>query len=140
MNAIKPTSQNAGASAPKLTQLQRRLTGWRGHQGKEGRLPQWLWESAAELAREHGVSYVARVLRIDFYKLKRLSSALPPPAGGGMAPPGFVELSVSPAPAPKAEVATIELSDGRGRKLRIVAASEPSHWIALARAFWEEGR
>jgi hypothetical protein len=57
-----------------------------------------------------------------------------------MTPPGFVELSVSPAPSPEAEVATIELSDGRGRKLRIVAASELSHWIALARALWEEGR
>lgn len=138
MNAAKPTNQDAGASAPQLTQLQRRLSGWRDHQGKGRRLPQWLWDSAAEVAREEGVSRVARVLRIDFYKLKRLASVLPPQPPRAMPPPGFVELSMSPVVEPKAHCATIELSDARGRKLTIVAASELSHWIALARAFWEE--
>lgn len=139
MNAIKPTIQSAGASAPNLNQLQRRLTGWRARRGKRGPLPRWLWESAAELASEHGVSCVARVLRIDFYKLKRLSSPLPPPPRGAIAPVGFVELRVSPPPEPERACATIAFSDARGRKLTIVAPGEPDRWIALARAFLEEG-
>jgi hypothetical protein len=82
---------------------------------------------------------VARVLRLDYYKLKRRLAALSSEPRGNDAPPGFVALSVAPSP-PIPGAWTLELSDAQGRKLTLRAPSEPSAWSALARTFWEEGQ
>ncbi|MCP5520964.1 MAG: hypothetical protein H7A46_16620 [Verrucomicrobiales bacterium] len=120
-----------------LSELARRLRQWRGRQRSQGPLPQWVWDKATEAACEHGVSRVARVLRLDYYKLKRRVAVLPAEAGANGAPPGFVELSVNPRPSIPSEW-TLELSDPQGRKLTLRGPSEPSGWRDVAHAFWPE--
>ena len=139
MKATKsaPAEDGIGRN-PELSELARRLEQWRGRQRSRGPLPQWVWEEAAEAAHEHGVSRVARVLRLDYYKLKRRTTAPPAELGANGAPPGFVELSVSPPPVITSEW-TLELSDAQGRKLTLRGPSEPSCWREVARAFWPEG-
>jgi len=121
-----------------LSELARRLKQWRGGQRSQGPLPQWVWNEATEAACEHGVSQVARVLRLDYYKLKRRADALPAEARANGAPPGFVELSVSPPPSIPSEW-TLELSDPQGRKLTLRGPSEPACWREVVRVFWPEG-
>src|SRR5438094_1356258 len=73
-------------SATDLTQLRQQLNAWRRSQTQRTRLPEPLWEAAAALARAHGVSRVAQMLRLDFYKLQRRS--IQPP----LSSPRFVEI------------------------------------------------
>ena len=139
MKATKyATAQGGIDREAHLDNLARRLRQWRNRQRSQGPLPHWVWDEAVEAAHEHGVSRVARVLRLDYYKLKRRLAALSSEPRGNGAPPGFVELSVSPTPCIPSQW-TLELSDARGRKLTLRGPSEPSGWRDVARAFWPEG-
>lgn len=134
MKATKSVAARAGD----LGGLAQRLRQWRGRQRSKGPLPEWVWNQAAEMVQEHGVSQVARVLQLDYYKLKRRATALSSEPRGNSVPPGFVELSVNPTPSLPSQW-TLELSDAQGRKLTLRGPSEPSGWCDVARAFWPEG-
>ena len=72
----------------------RRFERWRN--GHEARLPipEPLWAAAAQAAREHGVFRAAKVLRLEYGKLKRMAeSGSPPPV---TAPTAFLELMPQP--------------------------------------------
>ncbi|MCP5528062.1 MAG: hypothetical protein H7A47_16530 [Verrucomicrobiales bacterium] len=138
MNATKSAAAQRGIHGGRhLDGLARRLRQWRARRGSKGPLPQWVWDEASGAARDHGVSRVARVLGLDYDKLKRRAVVLPAAAGVSGAPPGFVELNLSPTPSISSEW-TLELSDPQGRKLTLRGPSEPSSWRDLARAFWPQ--
>jgi hypothetical protein len=99
-----------------MRKAQGRFERWRkSHRGRLP-IPDALWKAAAELAKEHGVFRTAKVLRLDYTKLKRM-------AGGTVgkrkvsAPPRFVEFFPV---TPGARECVIEL-DGPVGKIRI-------HW------------
>jgi len=110
----------------------RRFEHWRkGHQARLP-IPAALWAAAAEVAREHGVFRTAKVLRLEYGKLKRM-----------------VESSASDAPSPTAtflELAPqaiglseclIELEGPRGKmRIRWKGATTPD-LAGLSRALWE---
>ena len=81
----------------------RRFERWR--KGHEARLPvpEGLWASAAQAARKHGVFRTAKVLRLEYGKLKRMmESAAPSPkrtAVHRVRPARFLEL-IPPREAP----------------------------------------
>ena len=52
-------------------QLQRQLEQFRSTRPHRTRLPETLWQSAVELAREHGLYSVAHPLRLDYVQLKK---------------------------------------------------------------------
>jgi hypothetical protein len=81
---------------------------------------------------------VARLLRLDYYKLKGRAAVLTSAPRGNSAPPGFVEVNVSPMSSTMSGW-TLELSDAQGRKLTLRGPSEPACWGEVARAFWPEG-
>jgi hypothetical protein len=57
--------------APELERLRRRFTHWR-RSGRRGRkIPDELWNEAADLARTHSVTRVARGLGLDYKGLKQ---------------------------------------------------------------------
>jgi hypothetical protein len=69
-----------------------RFERWRkSHTGRLP-IPEHLWASAAELAREHGVFPTAKVLRLDYGKLKRMAESAGPMECSATAPTSFVEL------------------------------------------------
>jgi hypothetical protein len=58
-----------------MQRLYRRFELWRrSHRGRLP-IPERLWASAAAVAREHGVFQTAKVLRLEYGKLKRMSEA-----------------------------------------------------------------
>jgi hypothetical protein len=91
----------------------RRFELWRkSHRGRLP-IPERLWASAAAVAREHGVFRTAKVLRLEYGKLKRLAEAAdrsPQPT-----PTAFLELMPQGVGAPDC---LIELESPRG-KMRI---------------------
>jgi hypothetical protein len=74
-----------------VRKVYRRFERWRSaHRGRLP-IPDDLWASAAEVAKEHGVFRTAKILRLEYGKLKPLvQSAAPVPRT--TAPPAFVEL------------------------------------------------
>jgi hypothetical protein len=105
-------------------------------------IPEALWASAAKLAREHGVFQTAKVLGLDYGKLKRLAAS-PGPAEPTAAPPAapapaFVEL-LEPGGAAVSEC-LIELEGPRG-KMRIQWRGSTAPDLAgLSRTLWEPAR
>ena len=118
-----------------IAQLQRQLEQFRSTQPKRTKLPESLWQSAVELARQHGVYAVAHPLRLDYTGLKkRLGGS--PSRRRKLAKPAFVEL-VAP-PQGKVDECVIEFESLRGAKMRIQwKATVPPDWASLLRA-WRE--
>jgi hypothetical protein len=122
-----------GAKLPEATvRLQQQLEQWRTTQRVGTKLPESFWQSAAELARQHGLNPTAKALRLDYTALKRrVSGALSDPGK-----PTFVELA-GPGTT-KLEECVIEFEGSNGSKMRIQWKSAvPPDWGSLLRA-WRE--
>jgi len=91
---------------PNMRKAYRGLKRWRSSHARRVPIPESLWSAAAELAREHGIYPTAKVLHLEYSKLKQraegadpavrrrgaeLQTAVPRRARRA-APPTFVEL------------------------------------------------
>ncbi len=56
---------------PDIAAVRARLDRWRQQRPCRTRLPDPLWQAATALARQHGASKIARMLRLDYYALRR---------------------------------------------------------------------
>jgi hypothetical protein len=116
--------------------LRRKLELWR--RTGQGRTPERLWREAVELARTAGVSRVARVLRLDYYGLRRrvqesLSSTMvqKPPA------PSFVEVEI-PSVRAMAQC-VLKLEDRSGKRLTVeLPAGNVAEVAGIAGALWSQ--
>jgi len=137
-----------------MQKVYRRLERWRNAHTGRLPIPKRLWAAAVKLAREHGVCPTAKVLRLEYGKLKRLVESADavvegPVAKGRVAkapvararrtrcsvPPGFVELMTPPVTG-LAEC-LIEL-EGRRGKVRIQWKGTTAPDLGgLSRALWE---
>jgi hypothetical protein len=132
-----------------MNKIYRRFVHWRSlHTGKLP-IPEPLWAAAAELARKHGINATAKVLHLEYAKLKEKTVTLKRgksiehnratvPVHGRIQsrPPAFVELFAPPSPGSPLEC-RVEL-EGRRGKMRIefkgIATAE---LVALGRALWD---
>ena len=80
-----------------MQRICRRFERWRrSHRGRLP-IPEGLWASAATVAREHGVFRTAKVLRLEYGKLKRIAEAASgSPQQPATAPTAFLELMPRP--------------------------------------------
>jgi hypothetical protein len=118
-----------------IVQLQRQLEQFRSTQPGRTKLPEWLWQAAVELARQHGVHPVAHPLRLDYTRLKkRLGGS--PTFPRKATKPAFVELVA--AGRAQVEECVIEFESPGGSKMRIQwKATAPPDWTTLLQA-WRE--
>ena len=125
------TSQR-GQLPPDLVRGRSRFQAWRGQRKAGGRIPQALWEVAVRLAKAHGVSRTAAVLRLDYHRLKKRAEAA---AGGPQASgPAFVELAPSVMVARECR---FELENGSGATMRVhLVGYDAADIEALSRGFW----
>jgi hypothetical protein len=127
-------SQLLPAADSRLAETAAALTQWRSTKPLGARIPEALWSRAVALASTHGVAKVARVLRLDYVRLKRRLLAQTQTAAAP--PPGFIELTLDLPPAGSG--CTLALSDTRGRALRIEwTRPVASEVAAVARSLWE---
>ncbi|MGA2632462.1 MAG: hypothetical protein ABSG54_19885 [Terriglobia bacterium] len=138
-----------------MRKVHRRFERWRSAHAGRLPIPGPLWAAAVELAREHGVFHTAKVLHLEYGKLKRLVESAGPvnakvPAAKGRvakaraaalrrarstAPPAFVELMTSQAVG--LSECLIEL-EGRRGKMRIQWKGTTAPDLGgLSRALWE---
>ena len=82
-----------------MQRVYRRFERWRSsHRGRLP-IPAGLWASAAVVAREHGVFRTAKVLLLEYAKLKRMVESAQRNARSAATPATFLELMPSPAVA-----------------------------------------
>ncbi len=131
-------TRRRGGSAEVYAELQGRFEQWRSTQPLRSRLPESLWQSAVELAREHGLNPTAQALGLDYSGLrKRLTGS--PGARNKTVPAEFVEL-VAPRSV-KLEECVIEFESARGSKMRVQwKASVAPDWAGLLRAWRDTDR
>lgn len=128
-----------GAARGDLAQAARQFAQWRRTHAYGSRIPKALWDSAVELAVQHGLSRTATTLKLGYYDLKKRLGERP--SAGGLAQnevglPTFVELA--PALLGKACECTIELEKRDGSRMRIaVKGAGTPDLVAVSRSFWE---
>lgn len=134
--------------SPDIQKLSRRFERWRSSHTGRLPIPDPLWNAAAEAARKRGINATAKVLHLEYGKLKEKALALGQGKGVGRGrtagpgrrrsqprPPAFVEL-FAPSSGGSLEC-RVEL-EGRRGKMRIefkgIATAE---LVTLSRALWD---
>jgi hypothetical protein len=113
-----------------LLQLSQRLEEWRGANPPRTRLPESIWEAAAEMAQRHGLHGTTKALRMDYTRLKkRLPAGTQPPRP---TPPAFLELLTSPTTGPLECVVELESAGGR---MRVSMKGAALDWASLLHAW-----
>ena len=124
----------------RLEGLRWRFERWRRTRKVRTRIPEPLWASAVKLATRYGIHQTAKVLRVDYYALKKrveggvavTDSNVPRGADGAT----FLELPA--APWVGSGECTLELEDAGGAKLRVhLKGFEAPDLAALSRSFWQ---
>jgi hypothetical protein len=119
-----------------IAELQVQLQQFRSTHPPRTRLPSSVWQSAAELARRHGIYVVARSLRLDYCTLKKQvnGSGAVPARGRNKPQTRFLELIG--ATRASTDEYVMEFESVRGPKLRIQCKTNtPPDWPVLLRAW-----
>jgi hypothetical protein len=115
-----------------MQRICRRFERWRrSHRGRLP-IPEGLWGSAAAAARQHGVFQTAKVLRLEYGKLKRMAEAANP-GPQPTVPTAFLEVMPQENGAPDC---LIELEGPRG-KMRIQWKGATASDLARLIRIWE---
>jgi hypothetical protein len=137
--AAKRTSLSDPALSIGLARVQPALAAWRERRRHREAIPENLWRLIVPLARAHGVSPVARALRLNYTALasRSVGMAGSAPALAGNPADGFVEVAV---PAwPGGVSCSIELEDHRGAKMTVrLACAEAANLLAVAQGLWRQ--
>ena len=121
--------------------LRGQLEEWRRRRSSpRDRIPEPLWQSAARLARTHGIHSIARALRLNYDHLKRrVGTGSETAAAGRASKPTFVELEVDQRRSQAQCI--VELEDRGGAKMTIrLEGSSEVDLVGLAGAFWRKRR
>ena len=121
-----------------IVQLQQRLDEFRSTRPRRTKLPETLWQSAVELAREHGLYSVAHPLRLDYTQLKKRLGGVETVSRKAVAP-AFVELLASHTATMSECVIEIESSIGGKMRIQWKGSAAPD-WTILLRAWREAER
>ena len=129
-------AKQTGPLPESITELHAQLQQFRATHVRRAKLPATFWQSAAELARCHGLYVVARSLKLDYSTLKKHVNGSPEsvPRLRKKSQPKFLELSG--ATRQTVDEYLIEFESARGRKLRIhCKTNTPPDWPVLLRAW-----
>jgi len=121
-----------------IVHLQRRLEEFRSARSHRTKLPETVWASAVELARQYGLYAVAHPLRLDYAQLKKRLGGVAVSKQKATAP-AFVELIASHPEMISECVIEFESSIGSKMRIQWKGASAPD-WSSLLRAWREAER
>lgn len=115
-----------------LAKAWERFAAWRRTKPPRNRIPQSLWRLAIELVGAHGLHRTARVLKLDYYSLKKQVEL----ARDNEKAAVFVE--VVSAPLGASGECVIELEDGGGASMRVTWKGHATPDLAaLVGSFWK---
>lgn len=119
-----------------LERLQHRFELWRKTRKRCSPIPEALWVSAVELAREYGVHPTARALRLNYYSLKKRFSSIDDATCRPQKEAAFIELL--PPGAAGVSACTIEMENAQGGKMKIhLQGLATADLSVLSSSFWK---
>lgn len=129
---MKTASVAAGLESVRLA-----LEAWRGRRRRGERIPEAVWEKAAEAARRYGVYPVSRALGLDYSHLKRWTRE---GEAAAVTSARFMELSGGLAGVGRRSeggvACIVELEKGNGTRLRLsVREGTNVDWGQVKEAF-----
>ncbi len=139
--------ENFAVGRPELTEVQEQFRSWRRSRKRGSRIPQKLWQAAAELSGHHSIGRIALTLGLDHMRLKQRVESMQAmrarmtleelrPAG---ASGQFVEMEM--APERGHGECNVEAEDGKGKKLKMhLKGSGCTEAVEIVKALWGLGR
>ena len=127
---------------PSLEVVRSQFETWRKRRRQRGRIPEALWQAAAELCKEYPVYEVSRSLRLNYNGLKHRAPEVARERGGAVEQRpdfGFVRLDLG-APMTSSEC-LVEMEAPNGARMRMSWKGVPRDFdpVELGRAFWRQG-
>jgi hypothetical protein len=124
-----------------LEVVRNQFEAWRKRRHCRSRIPEALWQAAADLCRERSVWEVSRALRLNYNDLKRRVHRS---RDGGLAVGhrpdlGFVKLDLGAPIAPPECLVEMEAPDGAKMRMSLRGAARDFDPVDLSRAFWRQG-
>ena len=120
--------------------LAQRFKIWRASRRRGERIPEELWQAAAESARRHGLSATAATLKLSYYDLKHRLVAGGTFRRSGARAPVFVEVPVTPVPPSSEERGTVELVQAGGARLILrFPTARPNDLLPVVQLFLRPG-
>ena len=115
---------------PEIEEAQLQFENWRRGRNRGQRIPENLWGTAVELAKQHGVWPTARALKLDYNRLKRR-------VGNG----DDSQRRVRRTDSARADALHMRRGDGRCARRADAHRTEraAADVTALSRTFWSEG-
>jgi len=127
------------ALAVGLARVQPALAAWRLRRRHREAIPEDLWRLIVPLAQSHGVSPVARALRLNYTTLRQRTLAGRAPVAAGKPAAGFVEVVSAVSAWPGGVPCSIELEDHCGVKMTVrLACGEAATVLAVAQGLWRQ--
>ncbi len=129
------------AAPEPVAALGARIEEWRRNKGKQHRMPKKLWEAAARLAKQYGVSLVAESLSLGYTSLKRKAHGNWGPTKKRATKEGFVDITPTPISATSIMPSTNEIELHRpGGHWVIIRNADSACVSKVARMFFDQGR
>ena len=139
--------ENLPAGRRALAEVHKQFQSWRRSRKRGSRIPQRLWQAAAELSEQHSISEIALTLGLDHMRLKqRVASLLAPKvsaygAGAKKLQPGSGFVEVGMVPGGSTGECSVEAEDGMGKKLKMhLIGASCAEAVEIAKALWGTGR
>lgn len=133
------TQKNLSSPATEsLAQLSTHIEAWRNDPEKPRRMPEALWQAAAELSKHSSVGHISKALRLDYTALKkRVHPKIKKDLPAVKAQPSFKFVELDIEKKSSMPEFTIEMEDGNGAKMKIHLRDRMDLDIyELSRVFW----
>ncbi len=128
------------SSTPGLTlsEVMERIEEWRKAPNSPRRMPEELWEAAANLSKNYSIYRISKALRVNYRSLQqRVQPERKELPVRKEQPPAFIELGIE-QPSSLSEC-VIEMEDGSGAKMRMHFRGKTDFdLLELGKAFWRK--
>jgi hypothetical protein len=114
---------------------------WRKRRRCRTRIPEALWQAAADVCREHSICEVSQTLRVNYNDLKhRVQRSRGRGLAIGQGPNlGFVKLNLGTPIVPSECLVEMEASNGAKMRMSFRGTLRDVDPVELGRAFWRQG-
>ena len=135
-NITLPTVRNP------LEVVRNQFEAWRKRRRCRGRIPEALWQAAADLCREHSICEISQALRLNYNDLKdRVQRSRDRGlAVGKRSDLGFVKLDLGAPIVPSECLVEMEAPNGAKMRMSFRGTARDFDPVDLGRAFWRQGR
>jgi hypothetical protein len=128
--------------SPTLESVHNQFETWRKRRRCRTRIPEALWQAAADLCREHSICEISQALRLNYNDLKdRVQRSRDRGLAIGQGPDlGFVKLDLGTPIMPSECLVEMEAANGSKMRLSFRGVLRDVDPVQLSRAFWRQGR